>query len=104
LLIVPAREFVTPSGDGKKISHRLVLFPATRVYAETARGGLSRILLQSSLARSRGNKRTSSGVSPIAGVRPPGGGKEMDNNKNGGVDRLMWPFRLVAQLIAIDVA
>jgi len=28
----------------------------------------------------------------------------MDNNKNGGVDRLMWPFRLVAQLIAIDVA
>jgi hypothetical protein len=27
----------------------------------------------------------------------------MDNNQNGGVDRLMWPFRPVAQLIAIDV-
>ena len=27
----------------------------------------------------------------------------MDNNQNGDVDRLMWPFRPVAQLIAIDV-
>jgi hypothetical protein len=27
----------------------------------------------------------------------------MDNNQNGGVDRLMWPFRPVAQLIDIDV-
>ena len=26
----------------------------------------------------------------------------MDNNQNGGVDRLMWPFRPVAQPIAID--
>jgi hypothetical protein len=26
----------------------------------------------------------------------------MDNNQNGGVNRLMWPFRLVAQLIAIE--
>jgi hypothetical protein len=25
----------------------------------------------------------------------------MDNNQNGGVDRLMWPFRPIAQLIAI---
>src|SRR6202043_3054142 len=80
----------------------LVLFPATRVYAENACGGLPRIVLQSSSARSRGNKRTPSGVSPIAGVRPAGGGKEMDNNQNGGVDRLMWPFRPIAQLIALD--
>ena len=28
----------------------------------------------------------------------------MDNNQNGGVNRLMWPFRPVAQLIAIYVA
>jgi hypothetical protein len=27
----------------------------------------------------------------------------MDNNQNGDVDRLMWPFRPVARLIAIDV-
>ena len=27
----------------------------------------------------------------------------MDNTQNGDVDRLMWPFRRVAQLIAIDV-
>jgi hypothetical protein len=27
----------------------------------------------------------------------------MDNNQNGGVDRLMWPCRPIAQLIAIDV-
>jgi hypothetical protein len=27
----------------------------------------------------------------------------MDNKQNGGVDRLMWPIRPVAQLIAIDV-
>jgi hypothetical protein len=26
----------------------------------------------------------------------------MDNNQNGGVDRLTWPFRPVAQLIAIE--
>jgi hypothetical protein len=26
----------------------------------------------------------------------------MDNNQNGGIDRLMWPSRRVAQLIAID--
>jgi hypothetical protein len=25
----------------------------------------------------------------------------MDNNQNGGVDRLMWPFRPIAQPIAI---
>jgi hypothetical protein len=55
------------------------------------------------LARLRGNKRTPSGVSSIGGVRPAGGIKEMDNNQNGGVDRLVWPFRPVAQLIAIDI-
>ena len=27
----------------------------------------------------------------------------MDNNQNGGVDRLMWSFRPVTKLIAIDV-
>jgi hypothetical protein len=93
LLVGSCLRICPPSGAGKKTSHRLVLFPATRVYVENACGGPSRIVLQSSLARSRGNKRTPSGVSPIGGLRTAGGGKEMDNNQNGGVDRLMWPFR-----------
>src|ERR1700730_15102511 len=84
LLIVPAREFVPP----KRGRPATGSFYSQRRASTLRTAAACRELCCNRVWRDHGNKRTLSGVSPIAGVRPAGGGKEMDNKQNGGVDRL----------------